>query len=462
MRRWLAVISDLHISHGLLDDFDAELEAKLLAFVKWFGERPDPAELVINGDFLDFVQAAPWTGSALEATTANKKIPLCFTERQSLEKLCNIEEAHGPVFHALRTFLADERHRLTILPGNHDPDFYWPKVQARVTELLGADTASGRLKFWLDRAYRPEGLEWLSIEHGHRYDAINSFYIDGHETWSAQEPPILKTSTGEERLYECLGTRFLIRYLNGIDARYPYVDNVKPFGRFLRIFWASAVMPGWAPLDVAVSVAELAGFAARARRGDVLADDEPAPEIGPSHPLRVWIAEATDDERKDLAAALRQNGFDLQMPLDVLVGQPPKMEQLNAFLIQHPDLISGLGEKDPSVLGKLDGTLGLTGGYKANETEDLYSGAVEVAIGGVNTVVMGHTHEPVKRCVAGLAYFNTGSWTRYYRFGDDESTKPWKILKDESYVNFPYSLRYVLVEPDAKVATLEKWCERLK
>jgi len=101
------------------------------------------------------------------------------------------------------------------------------------------------------------------IEHGHRYDKVNSFDVNGHERWSAEEPPILKSKDGEERLYECIGTRFLIRYLNGLDARYPFVDNVKPFSRFLKIFGASALTLGWGPLDAAVCVAKMLPYAMR-------------------------------------------------------------------------------------------------------------------------------------------------------------------------------------------------------
>jgi UDP-2,3-diacylglucosamine pyrophosphatase LpxH len=459
--RWLAVISDLHISEGQLDDFDDELEGKLVEFLEWLGEHPEPAELVINGDFLDFVQASPWRGRALEAKTPNGT-RLCFTEEQSLEKLANIERAHRRTFDALKAFLADEKNRLTILPGNHDPDFFWPSVQKRFACLLGA--GSSRLQFCLERSYRPKDLDWLLIEHGHQYDKVNSFYIDGHEHWSAQEPPILKGQDGKERLYECIGTRFLIRYLNGLDARYPYVDNVKPFSRFLSIFGASALTPGWGPLDAAISVSGMLAFVSRALAtgsGDLMGIDVPI-RIDESHPLLIWINSATDEECRKLNSALRNQGFELAMPLKVLAERPEDRDLLVKFLAENPGLLSGLGERDPSLLGSNEGTLSLREAYKANETLDLYDGAVNAALGTINTVIMGHTHEPFERRQHGLSYFNTGSWTRYYRFAEDEKTKPWQILADHSYETFPYWLRYVLVRPGNKAATVETWCERTK
>ena len=55
----LVVISDLHMSAQALDDFDTEIEQKFVLFLSSLKSRPESIELVINGDFLDFVQAPP-------------------------------------------------------------------------------------------------------------------------------------------------------------------------------------------------------------------------------------------------------------------------------------------------------------------------------------------------------------------------------------------------------------------
>ncbi|WP_186294412.1 metallophosphoesterase [Bradyrhizobium guangdongense] len=463
MHRSLAIISDLHISDGLLDDFDDELEAQLVEFLDWFGNLQGPAELVINGDFLDFVQASPWEGSALEAETIDG-IPLCFTQAQSLEKLASIERAHPRTFDALKQFLARQSRHLTILPGNHDPDFFWPAVRSRIVERLGLRADSNQIRFCLDRGYRPAGLEWLLIEHGHHYDKVNSFHVNGHEHWSADEPPILASADGEHRLVECVGTRFLIRFLNGLDARYPYVDNVKPFSRFLRIFGASALTLGWGPLDAAVAVAKMLGFVtntAFTRSDDLLGIDPPA-NIDQSNPVVRWIKSATDPERDELAKALQASGFALDTSLDFLADDPAAVALLLEHLARKPALVASLGERDPALLGAEPGTLSLKEAYSVNETEDLYDGATNAAIGGINTVVMGHTHESFQRVQHGLTYFNTGSWTRYYRFAEEEPSRPWRILQQRSYETFPYSLRYVLVKPGEATATMELWRERAR
>ena len=134
----IAIVSDLHLGEGVLDDFDEELEAHFIEFLQWLGDVPGPVELVINGDFLDFAQATPWRGSGLESETLDR-VPLCFTEQQSVLKFNAIRKAHQATFNALWHFLEVEKHRIVLLPGNHDADFFWPRVrQLFVEEVLRA------------------------------------------------------------------------------------------------------------------------------------------------------------------------------------------------------------------------------------------------------------------------------------------------------------------------------------
>lgn len=118
------IISDIHIGAGLLDDCDKELESHLCDFLQTLSTRVESIELIINGDFLDFVQAPPWKDPELESQTQDN-VPLCHTEAHSLSKLSAIHQAHGAVFHSLGSFLASKAdNRLVILPGNHDADFF--------------------------------------------------------------------------------------------------------------------------------------------------------------------------------------------------------------------------------------------------------------------------------------------------------------------------------------------------
>jgi hypothetical protein len=143
----LIILSDTHISAGALDDCDGELERCIVDFIASLTNQEDEIELVINGDFLDFVQAPPWDNEALRAMSPAGE-HLCFTENQSVEKICNILDAHQAIFSSLRHFLSIKKNRLVILPGNHDADFFWADVRNLLYHrLLDVDDAQDKIIF---------------------------------------------------------------------------------------------------------------------------------------------------------------------------------------------------------------------------------------------------------------------------------------------------------------------------
>ena len=149
------VLSDAHISAGPLDNCDPELADHIATFFQTQALLEPPVELVINGDFLDFVQALPYEDSALRACSPDG-VTLCFTESQSREKLRNIAESHTNVFSALGEFIRGHpRNTLVVLPGNHDPDFFWPGIRADFRKLLRLQSNGqiDRVRFHLNGSY---------------------------------------------------------------------------------------------------------------------------------------------------------------------------------------------------------------------------------------------------------------------------------------------------------------------
>lgn len=444
------VISDLHVGAGELDDCDAELERHLADFLLWLGETAD-TELVINGDFLDFVQAPPWRQKGLEDTSAFD-VPLCFTELQSLEKFEAVVRAHPTIFAALHHFLASAvTNRITILPGNHDADFFWPRVRAAFFDAVEESRTAvrDRLVFHLEQSYRPPKLPDVWIEHGHQYDRLNAFFV-GHESrWSNVSPPIFDDSSRVPRLLECTGTRFMIRFMNQLDAAYPFVDNIKPFSRFVKLFGMSALVPGQGPLKATVAVWAMLRFIARTSRsspGDFLGLEK-EDRLSPVSAFRTTLAGLTAEEQAWLSRNLRERGASISKPLEMICDDAEKGAELFDVLAENLDLLDGLGEEASSDLGigsDDDGMLGLARGFVEDETQALIRAAAQIAEAhGTKVVVMGHTHEPVER----PGYLNTGSWTRYYRFDADESSRPWSMLRKHSFEAFPYELRYAELVP---------------
>jgi UDP-2,3-diacylglucosamine pyrophosphatase LpxH len=442
----VVVISDLHIGSGPLDDFDREIELGLVAFCREICVNGEPTEFVINGDFLDFVQAEPWHSKDFESQTTSG-IPLCFTEEQSLEKLKGIFAAHPETFDALGQMLRSPVLRqLTILPGNHDADFFWNRVQeATCVRIAGDDLrAAAKVKFHFGPQYHPEGFPDLWIEHGHQYDPCNSFEFKSETYWSERIPPILADRSGVPRLLECVGTRFLLKFMNDIDAKYPFVDNVKPFSKCFKMFFVSSVAPGYGPLKAGLSTWALGRFMAGRLKApmDILSSGESARPL--AEEMKRHIKELTDSRADRLTSRLAREGFNMGgMPVRFFIDHKDEnLEALLDFLSENPDI---LDEVETGGAGLLSaghkGYLSLVTSYLSDETADLKCASKDIIARGLATgVVMGHTHEPVTPDDA-LAYVNTGSWTRYYvEKSGGAVAKSWNLLKASAIEHFHTSL----------------------
>lgn len=442
------VISDLHMGSGPLEDFDPEVEQALVDFCAQVAAEDQPTEFVINGDFLDFVQAEPWQSTEFESETSDD-VALCFTEAQSLQKLENILRAHQATFDALAR-LAESKavRRLTIMPGNHDPDLFWQGVRTRLQARLSPPGAapSDKVNFHLEPHYQPPGFPGLWIEHGHQHDACNNFEVKGVEYWSTESPPIMIDKNNVERLIECVGTRFMLKFMNGMDEKYPFIDNVKPFSKFVKMFLVSGASRGFGPIKALVSYWALASFMAdrlaKAPRDLLTVEESPAKLTGEMTRL---IGELSNSKAEKLKARLVADGFAIgDRELKFYVRQDEdNAEELLDFLSKHPDALTEVETDDSGLLSPGDdGYLTLGGGFLADETGELKRAAREIINGGLATaVVMGHTHEGVGTNSA-LNYVNTGSWIRYFEEVAGNARPAWSILKNSEFAHFPYELAY--------------------
>ena len=438
----LLVISDLHLGSGVLDDFEPEIEKHLVDFLGRWRAEASGTELVINGDFLDFVQAPPYKDDDLR-DRAKDGTRLCFTEYQSRCKLEAIHRDHEATFSALREFLAyRQENRVILLPGNHDADFYWPGVQKDFTSLVCGshkNEAESRLVYWLDPAYQPERFPGVWIEHGHQHDQVNRFFIKDVPCWSAAHRPIFKDRKGTERLYECIGTRFLIQYLNDIDKEYPYVDNVKPFWRFLQLFGASGRD---APLKALVAVGEMTRYLAKTfvtRPKDLLAIEEGTKPVSAAAAVLDAFQKSTPSRQQAFMQAIQERKFQLQANPSILLQKDDSAAPLLGFLAENLDLLNMI---DPGH-GR---TMELGQAFFADETDDLRQEAFRIVNHPGNraqSVIMGHTHEVVSE----PKYINTGSWTRYYKLTKGAHLHPWEVLKKTGWKEFPYELNYAMAQP---------------
>lgn len=446
MIKRLVIISDLHIGAGPLDDCDEILEQHLVAFLLFLVESHPYCHLVINGDFLDFVQASPWEDKNFESET-DDGTPLCFTEPQSLSKLNEILKAHEKFFDALSYFLGTGNNKLTIVPGNHDVDFFWPKVQERFVEIIsnGGRVCTSGLTFHHEQVLRPHDFPEVWIEHGHQYDNLNCFVLDGRPFWSSSAPPIFLDKYNVPRLYECIGTRFLIRFINALDKDYPFIDNVKPFGKFLSIFATSALAPGFGSLKVTSAIWGLVKFISenlKNNQSDLLSIAENG-NFNATAIVAAWDQLLDQSSRENIIRLARDGGILKSGGSWVIsIKDTDFCESLLDLFSREFELLEGLLLPE-----KQANTLSLMRGFNIDESAELLRKAKRIISidTSVKLVVMGHTHEAMVY-PHGENYINTGCWTRYLKPGTKKIPSNWDILKLNGEKYFPFELNYVYVD----------------
>jgi len=215
------IVSDLHVGGGPADPGDDHVyqRAQFRTWLEGLGTTPEGKrgyiELFINGDFLEFAQVRP------EVYQLGSSRYWC-SAAESLQKLESILTGHPDIFAALKHFQG-LHNRVTIAAGNHDVDFWWPEVQERFWQ------DAGRVIFALGNTWYQRYDGQLLISHGHMFDPANTF---AH--WSY---PILIGPRGIRRLEMCPSTLFMVKFVNWLDRKYPFSDNIKPVTALGRILW---------------------------------------------------------------------------------------------------------------------------------------------------------------------------------------------------------------------------------
>ena len=191
------VISDIHLGEdilvrgpGHLAEYIRSLNLNLTQFIEHHRRHPPAGErhwhLVINGDMFDFVKVSlrpeeDELADAVQLAQTMRRAQLPNTPQNVVWKLSRILEIHRPLFRELARFLA-AGHRVTIIEGNHDAEFYFPEVRealrqelvrlADIKDTAAAGLLAARLQF---RSWFVAAPGRYHIEHGHQYDEFCSF-----------------------------------------------------------------------------------------------------------------------------------------------------------------------------------------------------------------------------------------------------------------------------------------------
>ncbi len=209
------IISDLHLGKGRilkngglnsLEEF--YFGEKLVEFIHYHSTgiyQDFEVELVINGDFLNFLQV-DYRGHFLTV----------ITEDISLEVMKSIIQGHEKVFKALAHFASKPNNSITYVVGNHDQAMLWPACRAYLNTTIGKPVRFKNMVHFFDGVH---------IEHGHMHEAANR--MDPKKFF-------LKKNLPEPILNLPFGSHIFVELVLKIKQTYPHIDKIRPFGKMIR------------------------------------------------------------------------------------------------------------------------------------------------------------------------------------------------------------------------------------
>lgn len=222
IQKTILVISDLHLGAGdFIDDRVNFLEAfyydkELIDFLNYYSSKDyenREIELIINGDFLDFL-AVPFVRYFDDEF---------WSEEASLERVKIIINAHKDVFTAINNFLKQRKKKIVYILGNHDAELLFESVRKELLEEF-EEGVRERFEFIVDNTNEYIPYEGIVIKHGHEYEIAHSY------------DPIKSISTNEEGRKFFIppwGSYYVIRVINKFKEERRYIDAVRSIKSFL-------------------------------------------------------------------------------------------------------------------------------------------------------------------------------------------------------------------------------------
>lgn len=215
MRQIKLIISDLHLGRGrtleggmlnsLEEFYYDEQFSEFLNYYTTGDYAESDVELIINGDFLNFLQV-DYKGHHLTVVT----------ESIAAFQMTSVIEGHPVFFDALKKFAADPKHKITYVIGNHDQGMLWPACQRLLNQAVNVPLKYRSIVYFFDGVH---------VEHGHMHEAANR--IDPRKFF-------LKKNLPEPILNLPFGSHFFVDFVLKIKKDRPYVDKVRPFHAFVQ------------------------------------------------------------------------------------------------------------------------------------------------------------------------------------------------------------------------------------
>jgi len=445
MDRTVFVISDLHIG-GDVDETNTSRGFRLLthvdvltAFVRGLAERTEHTELVINGDFVDF----------LAETDNDGWLPFVFDADIAARRLTRIIERDKAFFQALRDLLT-QGHQLTVLLGNHDVELALPEVRRTLERHLEVKPTSP-FKFIYDgEAYT---IGDAIVEHGNDYDEWN--WVEHDKLLPIRKAQSCAIPLPNHDFKAPLGSQLVAKHMNPLKkSGYPWIDLLKPENETV-IPLLLALDPGlrsqiWEinKLNRAAAGQAEKMQSLRVTVGDIAAQSEMTPSPDEFLLRELSKVMSAQDARWFLDEVIKQEPPPSTSG-DIASGGPSKSTLLR-LMIQNKD--EDFAQRIP-ILRKAFAVLkGHATFSREKETDARIERAARThGKNGFKWVLFGHTHLAKNLKLDGYTtYLNTGTWADLIELpdhilGNDEASEVafHSFIKDMASENYIKWVKFV-------------------
>jgi UDP-2,3-diacylglucosamine pyrophosphatase LpxH len=446
--RSVYVISDLHIGGTYPDPTAQRIErrrgfrmmthvAELAAFVRQIARLPadPPAELVINGDFIDFLAEERGSGLDVDPAAAPEWTAFRAAPGEALAAFREVARRDRELFKALRELLAAGK-ALTIVLGNHDIELCLPDVRA----ALEAELGPGTLRFLDDG--RALDLGEVLVDHGNLFDPAN---VVDHDKLRVVRSVYSRGWYDEldDLFAPPAGSRVVAEVMNPIKVVYGFIDLLKPESEPMFALLL-ALEPSYR--DVLDELASALAGAARSlvpRRGvpwalrNVSDEGSRAPagvlrDVGggpaPPSALDELVARVLAEDAA-AAATLRAAGVE-RGGISTEVSGGTWRARWSLFRLLNGDDKGDLAARIPEVQATLRVLEGNQSFVRGSEQARYLDAAAWLAKPGASqkgykAVVFGHTHHAKALTIPGTqsSYFNTGTWANLMKFPEVFTSK---------------------------------------
>ncbi|PIK15334.1 hypothetical protein [Halobacteriovorax sp. JY17] len=207
-------LSDLHLGKGkflkngqlnILEDFFED--QRFYEFCEFYSSDQfysKEVHLVLNGDILNLIQID------FEGVFTH-----IIDEKRADLALKKIIKGHPIFFDALKLFLSTPNKKVSYVIGNHDASMDFELPQMRLNMRV-----DGNVHFC--HVLEDHGVH---IEHGHRFEAINSVPQDRYYSTGPNGKRIINLPWG---------SLFCISVLPQLKKDRPYLDKVRPMGAYIK------------------------------------------------------------------------------------------------------------------------------------------------------------------------------------------------------------------------------------